>query len=268
MKVGRKTINRVGERNRSNEGCDMKIVEYNNALDIIIEFQDEYKTRVCTTYGGFKKGQVKNPYFKSVYGVGFIGVGKYKILDENGKLTRAYNYWRNMLKRCYDPYFINNNLTYMKTKVYEIWLNFQNFAEWEEQEYYEIEGQTMCLDKDILIKNNKVYSPKTCVFVPQTINMLFVKRDACRGNLPIGCSYHKSIGKIQVRYKKLDKETGKSKLTHIGYFPNTKDGINEAFLSYKYYKEQNIKEVAEYYKDRIPQILYDAMYKYEVEIND
>ena len=69
---------RLGEVNISNEGYEMKIVEYNNSLNIIIEFQNEHKTKVRTNYDAFKRGNVKNPYHKSVFGVGCIGEGKYK----------------------------------------------------------------------------------------------------------------------------------------------------------------------------------------------
>ena len=53
---------RLGEINISNEGYKMKIVEYKNTKDIIVEFQDEYKAKVHTQYGAFKKGNVKNVF--------------------------------------------------------------------------------------------------------------------------------------------------------------------------------------------------------------
>jgi hypothetical protein len=51
---------RIGEEAYNNDGCLMKIVEYNNTNDIIVEFQDEYKLRVHTGYNNFLKGKVKN----------------------------------------------------------------------------------------------------------------------------------------------------------------------------------------------------------------
>ena len=57
-------IDRTGEVGVSNEGCIMKIVEYNNNYDVIIEFQDEHKYRVYTNYQAFKNGQCKNPLFR------------------------------------------------------------------------------------------------------------------------------------------------------------------------------------------------------------
>ena len=40
------------------------------------------------------------------------------------------------------------------------------------------------------------------------------------------------------------------------------------FYAYKENKEQIIKKMADKYKNEIPQILYDALYRYKVEIND
>ena len=118
----------------------------------------------------------------------------------------------------------------------------------------------MQLDKDILYKGNKVYSPKTCVFVPQRINKLFTKNDKSRGEYPIGLSYDRSRNKIAVQCN-----DGVS-VKKIGRF-NT-DQIQEAFQLYKEYKERVIKKVADEYKSYIPKKLYDAMYRYEVEIDD
>jgi hypothetical protein len=120
----------------------------------------------------------------------------------------------------------------------------------------------MHLDKDILVKHNKIYSPETCIFVPQTINLLFTKQDKKRGDSPIGTSPRN--GKYEVNCSLINPQTGKSKQEYLGLY----DTQEKAFEVYKYYKEKNIKEVADYYKEHISQKLHNAMYKYEVEIND
>jgi len=53
-------------------------------------------------------------------------------------------------------------------------------------------------------------------------------------------------------------------MIYLGTFKTPK----EAFDVYKIHKETLIKQIADKYKDQIPQKLYDAMYKYEVEITD
>ena len=152
--------------------------------------------------------------------------------------------------------------TYIDCEVCEEFHNFQNFAEWYYDNYYEVEGERMELDKDILFKHNKIYSPETCIYVPQTINSLFVKNDKLRGESVIGTSLKN--GKYVVRCHMINPETGKSKSEYLGYYTTQE----KAFEVYKYYKEKNIKQVADYYKGQIPQKIYDVLYDYEVEIDD
>ena len=255
-------LSEIGKNKESLGGYDMKIVEFNKYKDIIVEFQDKHKSKVHTNYQAFLKGEVKNPYHPSVCGVGYLGQGKYKV-SENGKHTKAYKYWKNMLNRCYNPYELNKEPTYINCYVCEEWYNFQNFAKWYEENYYEIEGEKMCLDKDILVKNNKIYSPETCMFVPERINSLFIKQSRKRGKYPIGVCWRKDINKFQVKYSILDKNNEKKRI-HLGYYDTSK----EAFLVYKKYKESYIKQVADEYKDLIPQKLYEGMYNWIVEIGD
>ena len=143
---------RLGIINKNKEtlgGYEMKIIEYNSATDIIVEFQDDYKASVHATYNSFKKGNIKNPYHPEIHNVGYIGQGHYKSRDENSDKTKAYNTWSHMLRRCYDPYFLNKNPAYINCYVCDEWHNFQNFAKWYEENYYEIKNEGVQLDKDI-----------------------------------------------------------------------------------------------------------------------
>ena len=54
------------------------------------------------------------------------------------------------------------------------------------------------------------------------------------------------------------------KQNFLGYY-NTPE---EAFQAYKQFKENYIKQVADEYKELIPEKLYNAMYEYEVKIED
>ena len=237
--------NRLYEASINNEGYVMKIIEYHNNKDIWIEFQDEHKAKVHTCYSHFKNGKVKNPYHKSIYETGYLGQGRYSRRTH----SQYYRHWTHMMDRCCNKKVSN---------LSDYFHNFQNFAEWCEENYYEIDGEKMCLDKDILIKNNRTYSPNNCMFVPDRINTLFCKTDKSRGSYPVGCSYNKERDMIEVHCSTLDKRK------FLGYY-NT---IEEAFNSYKTFKESYIKQVADEYKDLIPQKLYEAMYNYEVEIHD
>ena len=248
---------RLNEIGYNNNGERMTIIRYGDALDIDIQFDDgtivEHKQ-----YNDFLKGKIRNPMFPSVYGVGFIGVGDFKTCDENGKKTKCYKTWNDMLRRCYDPKLQEKYQTYKNCTVCKEWHNYQVYAKWHNENYYEVGNEQMDLDKDILCKGNKVYSPTTCVYVPHSINVLFTKRDKRRGNLPIGVS-SKFENKFQAWVSK-----GNGKPIYLGRY-NTPE---EAFLAYKKAKEAYIKEVAEEYKGKIDNRLYEALMNYEVEITD
>ena len=252
---------RTGEINKNINGQLMKIIKYNNYSDIVVEFDDKYKTIVKCQYGMFKNGKLGNPNDNTVYNIGRLGQGKYKS-KFNKKQTIQYQYWFDMMKRCYSKEYHKRFPTYKDCSVCEEWHNFQNFGKWFDDNFYTIDGERICLDKDILVKGNKTYSPETCVFVPQRINSLFLKRNKSRGKYPIGTTYNKRDKKYEscCHMYKNNRYTRHA----IGNF----DTPTEAFTAYKTFKEQYIKQVANEYKDKIPKKLYDAMYRYEVEITD
>ena len=214
-----------------------------------------------TKYRSFKNGGIKCPYDPSVYGVGYLGEGKYTA-TENGKINEYYNIWHDMIKRCYDPKSQKRNPTYKGCEVEDHLLNFQNMAEWLNENYYKIPGETMCLDKDILCKGNKVYSRETCIFVPQRINLLFTKSDKARGDNPIGVI---PVPSGNYRVMCHDGHGGRD---NLGTYSTKEEG----FQAYKDYKENVIKVVIESYEVKIPEPHYsklrDAMYNYKVEIDD
>lgn len=172
--------------------------------------------------------------------------------------SRAYLRWHDMMNRCYNEKFLEKNPQYRECEVCEEWWNFTNFEKWYNDNWYVIDDETMDLDKDILFKGNKEYSPNTCCIVPHGINTLFLTRKNSRGNLPIGISFDKDKNKycacmnyygIQIK---------------IGRF-NTAE---EAFNRYKEYKEDFIKDIAEQYRERIPYKVYYAMLNWKVEVGD
>ncbi len=261
--MGIKT-DRIEEKNINNFGSKMVIIEYRKYNDIDVYFPEYNWTFKHTRYSDFKKGEIKCPYERRTYGIGYLGEGKYKT-KENGEKTKCYNVWHDMLKRCYSEKCHKKQPTYKNCKVSEEFHNFQNFSYWYYDNYYEIEGERMCLDKDILHKGNKIYSPDTCVFVPYNINTLFTKNDKFRGEYPLGvCYHHDRDKKFSARCSVYNFEENKKKQIHLGYY----DTPQEAFEVYKQYKENYIKQVADYYKKNIPDKLYNAMYEYKVNIDD
>ena len=250
---------RLGKTVLQNCGELAFIVEYVNSQDITIQFKKTGEL-VKTSYECFTRGGVKSHFTPSVFGVGIKGLEP--IVDENGERLDSYDCWTDMLKRCYSSKYQQKYPTYIDCRVCNEWLYYPNFKKWYEENYYKISNKTSQLDKDILIKNNKVYSPTTCVFVPNFINKLFTKRQNGRGELPVGIYYNKTNKKYVAQLSVF--KDGKSVRKGLGYF-NT---VDEAFEVYKQAKEDYIKEVADEYKDKIPVKLYEAMYAYEVSIDD
>ena len=250
---------KIGERKVMKCGEECEIVEYRKYSDITVKFLKTGEL-VKSKYGDFKKEKIKSHFTPSVFGVGIIG---YEKTRKDGVKLRSYDTWRDMLKRCYSEKYQQMQPTYKGCSVCDEWLYYSNFKKWYEDNYYEIEGQRMCLDKDIINKGNRIYSPNNCIFVPNNINLLFVKCDSSRGNLPIGVSLNKSQ-KYDSKCRIFDVSKLKHCKKYLGYFNTPK----EAFDKYKVVKEENIKQIADYYKDRIPEKLYNAMYKYEVHIHD
>ena len=267
-----KKIDRTGEVGISNQGCVMKIVEYNSALDIIVEFQDEHRYRMHTQYNPFKKGNCRSPFCPSVYEHGCLGVDKEgnvpktrELKDGKYVVTWEAHKWGSMLQRCFDNKEKERHPTYKDVSCCSRWLCFANFLEdFEilEQEYNWNENEKLNLDKDILHKGNKVYSLENCILVPDYINKLFTKRDAKRGNYPIGVCYNKQNKKYQAQCN----INGKGE--NLGLY-NTAE---EAFNAYKIAKEQEIKRVANecILKGYIAKDsrLYNAMMSYQIEIDD
>lgn len=252
-------LTRVGETRINNLGSLMIVDTYNNSQDILVRFKEG--NLVKTTWQQFCNGSVKNVYDKSKFGIGYLGEGKYEPFVD-GTMTDQYRTWSSMLARCYSSNHHIKHPTYKGCIVTEDWHCFQNFAKWYDENYYEINGITrMELDKDILIKGNRIYSPETCVFVPKFINTLLVKGNSRRGNLPVGVRIDKSSKKNPYMARS---GNGRGEQVFLGNH-NTPE---KAFLAYKAYKEQLLKDIAKEFKGRIPDKLFFAMQNYVVEITD
>lgn len=193
---------RLGERNKNSYGTEMIIVEYNKCNDIVVEFQDEHKAKIHTTYTNFKRSQVRNPYDKTVYDVGYLGEGKYKVYIDQDHLEPVYNVWRTLLGRCCTERHREQFPAYADCTVCEEWLCYQNFAEWWNNNMYHVGTERMHLDKDIKFKDNKIYSPETCIIVPQSINELFHASGRKTKDIDLPYTIRRAAkGKFSVSYK-------------------------------------------------------------------
>lgn len=194
---------------------------------------------------------------------------KFGVVDFSGKVTtggkrnKDYSLWASMLQRCYSENTNARKGVYIGCSVSENFKSYSYFSLWcQEQNGYkskDCNGKVWQLDKDLLVKGNKVYSEDTCVFVPQQINALLTKRQNLRGDHPIGTSLNRKSGKFQANCK-----NGDGKLIYLGLH-NTPQ---EAFQAYKVFKEAVIKEVADKYKGQLDPRAYQTLMTYQVEITD
>lgn len=197
-------------------------------------------------------GNIKNPFYPNMFGIGFLGNSETLQIQK----TKAYPVWKGVMERGYSSDLKEKFPTYDGVYVCDEWHNFSNFEIWFNENY--IEGYE--LDKDVLVKGNKVYSPETCAFIPSELNKVLTRSNGSRGQYPLGVNWHKHLQKFAstVRYN--------NKSVHIGYY----DTPEEAFYAYKVKKEEIIKEYAEkYFKDGlITEEVYNSLLTYEVSIDD
>lgn len=243
---------RTGEIYTFSDGRTMTIIEYITNKNMKVMFNDGTVVDNCY-YAGFLKGDIKNNNTPIIYGVGYFGYGPYASKIK-GITTLPYSRWKNILNRCYREDRQQKQISYELCFMNPEWHNYQVFAKWFEENY--INGFE--IDKDILFKGNKVYSAETCCFVSSEINKLLTNRKIKRGSFLIGVSYYKKIKK----YMSCIHINGVQK--HLGYFYTEK----EAFDAYKTAKEQNIKDVADKFKDEITPECYDALINWTIDIND
>ena len=245
----------VGKVFKSTSSGDFKIVKYNNAKNVEIQF---LKTgyEMVVTLDNIKSGLIKDPYSPSVFGVGVVGT-KYPPTI-NGVKTKEYTLWYSMLTRCYSDACEKKSPTYIDCEVSNKFKSYEYFYEWcQKQVGFGNEGWQ--LDKDLLIKGNKVYNENVCVFIPQEINSMLVKCTASRGEHLIGVSWNDTCKAFEARVRK-----NKGNREYLGLFKTEL----EAFNAYKKAKEAFVKEQANKWKDQIDERVYIALMKYEVNIDD
>lgn len=231
------------------------VVAYNSFKDVLVRFY-EHPCIVKCSIGNLKMGIVRNPNKPSFYGLGYIGVGKYSSSDKV-----IYNHWSRMLVRTYGERQQNQFPTYKDVSVCKEWLCFQNFAEWcVNQEFFDAKdskGRCYELDKDLLYKGNKVYSPETCCFVPHQLNKAIPFTDGVRGDKFVGIRQPKGSKKYVV-------EIYKGKMVNLGRFTD----IERAKEVYKLEREAYVRSVVSKWEGKISKKLYETLMDYNLEFGN
>ena len=172
-------------------------------------FEEEYGIWEGFTY------KIRNQ--KSSKLVSGIGINNSPFVTNPVGLLRhpAYSYWKSMLTRCACIKLREREPTYKEVTCCEEWLYFTNFAKWFKNNY--VSGYH--LDKDLLVKDNIIYGPRTCIFIPQEINKFLTLSNNSRGLLPIGVSAKSG--------KYVSQIGGGTRKKHLGYFDTKEEAHQE-----------------------------------------
>lgn len=257
MKIKLTNKELIGKEFDTKAGGKCTIISLINRKNILIRFYNGYE--VLCTYQNLIKGSVYNPFHPKLYGVGFFGVGEYpaKIGDD---IHPYYDAWRGVLRRTFDEKWHVKCPNYIGCEVDPCWYNYQEFCKWVEQQVF-FKGYK--LDKDLLIKGNKIYGPDTCVFLPNELNCIIASPTMDRNGTPIGVSKvwnPKARDKTWVANMSIRGAKEKRKSLCIGYFSTSE----EASCAYIFAKENYVKERAQFWKDKISPKAYDALLNWKV----
>ena len=242
------------------------IIDYKDAHNVMVMFYDTMSISTME-YSNLKKGSFLDRYKPSLYGVGYLGKSG---RTEQNKM--AYRAWNHILSRCYNPEVQKKQPYYYDCSVDPRWHCLAVFEEWfiqQEQRHFKEDygiGRRWSIDKDILVRGNKVYSPETCCFVPNEINAAVTKpkRRIAHIELPegVGLIKPKTTG-CKIGYTARAHTGTTEKERYLGYY----DTPEKAFKVYKRTKEGHIKSLAEKWKGKIDEKVYKALINWKIGVD-
>ena len=253
-----------GTQFKTNSSGVCTVIKYENAKNVYVMFEDG--TFVKASSGNLRSGSVKNPNKPSIFGVGINDFELVHGHPSSGRLggktvrDKKFMMWQAMLARSFSEHAKRSRPTYEDVSCIESWKTYSNFykdvSNFRGFDKALVEGWV--LDKDILVKGNKIYSPETCCFVPPEINGCFTLRSLNRGDLPLG------VGRNEygLPYKARCGYDGERVL--IGSYKTPE----EAFEAYKVVKKKEVLRLAEKWKGKIDDKVYQALLEWKIEITD
>jgi len=161
--------------------------------------------------------------------------------------------WRGMRKRCGPK---PHHSSYLGCEIDLRFMAFEDFQQWAVRQIGH--DQNWELDKDVLVRGNRIYGPDTCVFIPQALNTILLRSKKSNRTLPVGVQRDRNPNKYRAVVSCNDK------LVHLGTF----ESVGQAFTAYKTKKEEIIRELATKWRDSIDPRVFDALMAYSIEITD
>lgn len=240
----------IGDTFKTKEGCLVEVLELQGKKSKVL-FVDYGNTKIVLNRH-LHEGSIKNELYKSVYGVGCLGIGDYSSHDDNLTKTPEFSNWSSLLMRCYCEAHLKKHPNYRNSFVCDEWHNFQNFAKWYHSNFpknkqgLDIRFE---LDKDLKQHNVdiKVYSPETCLYLPKEINCFI--------------SSLKSTSKLKVESNEYGTYPLHVFSKYVGSFDTREDALNKRFEMIK----ERAKGLVEKYKYAIDSEVQDMIINYVSE---
>lgn len=239
-----KPLGVIGRTYLTKNSGSCRVVDYVSCREVLVEFDDGY--RKWCEHGQLRRGDVKNPYYPRIEGVGYIGEGIFSSPVSTKEGAQAYLLWKNLLKRCYNVEFLERYPTYKGCFVAEEWKNFNTFASWciAQKGFLcsDKDGRLFHLDKDIL-GDGIEYSPENCCFIPAHLNSCFKKSKDC-----VRKYYNKWV-------------VSSSKLGHITKYFGLFETKEEAIVKHLDIKKSLVESILRDYEDTLPISVVEAALK-------
>lgn len=225
-------------------------MKYNNYKDITISVHGYgFEILLNKSSTQIQSKQIVHKYRRTIYGVGYIGEGEFTPRSHSKECSRIYDIWNGMIQRCYDKVTRGKHLSYSECSVDERWHNFQNFVKWYIN--HEMYGLGYHLDKDLKIRDNKVYSEDACLMLPSVINYAIINTSNS-GQYKKGAYYRKEQGYF------VSMLSVNGKIKHLGTFINEDDAHNAYLEARKSY----IENLAEEWKHKVCSETYVSLLRY------
>lgn len=243
----------VGQRYATFSSGEVEVITYKSIKKVEVVFLNSGKAK-WVRGDHLKVGNIKDFHQPTVYGVGVVGDNITKV---KGKTTTVYNAWSGILERCYSEKLHLKHPTYIDCEISEEWKYLDNFKIWFENNHRD--GWE--LDKDLIVRGNKLYSAETCRYVPKSLNNLIKENWKLNTKgLPLGVT--ESVG-CNINPFNASISIGGNKRVSIGNYPTPE----LAFSAYKFEKEKRIKSIAEslFTNEEIDNTLYQTLINYEVQ---
>lgn len=144
---------------------ELKVIKYYHAKKVLVRFTETGFETIAAS-DNIRRNKIKDLMRPSVCGVGYLGVPT----SSHPLDRKAYICWQSMMRRCYSDTEQEKCPTYKGCTVDSRWHNFQAFLSWY-KEVYPNDGKKYQIDKDILVKGNRIYSADTCLMVTAQENL-------------------------------------------------------------------------------------------------